>query len=168
MINVSQRLRDCQKATCVLICLLLWEDLKPVSTTVLPTSFLCPKTVFQDNCSWFVFHNRCTTVKRLLVNLYACCCERNWNLFIRSALVKLQKPRKPTNRKLKEKTTSLLIRVLFGPLHWYFYFDFEFLPGWKGHQTKTENLRTLIIRRISACVPDPFTNLGKTSPGFMM
>ena len=108
MINVSQRLRDCQKATCVLICLLLWEDLKPVSTTVLPTSFLCPKTVFQDNCSWFVFHNRCTTVKRLLVNLYACCCERNWNLFIRSALVKLQKPRKPTNRKLKEKTTSLL------------------------------------------------------------
>jgi hypothetical protein len=61
---------------------------------------------------------------------------------------------------LKEKTTSL-IRVLFGSLHWYFSFDFAFLGGWKGHQTKTENLRTLIIRRLSACVPDPFAQLGK-------
>jgi hypothetical protein len=65
---------------------------------------------------------------------------------------------------LKEKTTSL-IRVLFGSLHWYFSFDFAFLGGWKGHETKTENLRTLIIRRLSACVPDPFTQLGEDFSG---
>jgi len=34
--------------------------------------------------------------------------------------------------------------ISFGSLRWYFSFDFAFLGGWKGHQTKTENLRTLI------------------------
>ena len=61
MINVSQRLRDCQKATCVLICLLLWEDLKPVSTTVLPTSFYVLKLYFRTIVLDLFF----TTVARL-------------------------------------------------------------------------------------------------------
>jgi hypothetical protein len=55
--------------------------------------------------------------------------------------------------------------ISFGSLHWYFSFDFAFLGGWKGHETKTENLRTLIIRRLSACVPDPFTQLGEDFSG---
>ena len=61
MINVSQRLRDCQKASCVLICLLLWEDLKPVSTTVLPTSFYVLKLYFRTIVLDLFF----TTVARL-------------------------------------------------------------------------------------------------------
>ena len=53
---------------------LFLKFLKPYFKTLVELCFL---TMFV----WFVFHNGCVAVRSLPLNLYACLCERNYNIF---------------------------------------------------------------------------------------